>query len=125
MGHVLPKEARNKNIIAVPFKYLQMSARLSWAGSVAFSGRVAPEHKPSLGQAWEALELTETQISAQSLTSRPPRGGLPHWVCAPPWDNVGSDRASWQGDSSTRSGDPMTLRSVLSALDAFSWLCEV
>lgn len=59
MGHVSPKEARNKNIIAAPFKYLQIPARLSWGRQRGILWKGVPEHKPRLGQAWDAVELTE------------------------------------------------------------------
>lgn len=49
------------------------------AGSTAFSERVAADHRPRLGLGWGAVELTVTQVSAQSLTSGPPRRGLPPW----------------------------------------------
>lgn len=56
-------------------KYLKGCPR---ASSLAFSERVAPEHKPGSGQEWEAVELTEIQVSTQGLTPE-----LPHWVVCP------------------------------------------
>lgn len=88
------------------------------AGSVAFSERVALEHKLGPGQIQEAVELREMQVSAQDLTTGKPSSGLPHRVCALPEAVWVVSGARWQGDSRS-SGDLVILRSGLPALDSF------
>lgn len=72
-GMCCPEKPGKRTQLLPPPNTLKYPKGCPGAGGLAFSERVAPERKPGSGQEWEAVELTEIQVSTQGLTP-----GLPH-----------------------------------------------
>lgn len=110
--------ARNKDPLLPPSNGSKPRKGCPGAGA-GRSLEGGPGAQTRIRQAWDGVELTEIRVSAQGLTTGPPRGGLPHWCVPRPgavWEAGGETAAEAQ-----ETDDPQVCPP---AMGAFDFLCE-